>query len=322
MNKAIKEYRKRREKRLRARFDDDIQWISTETGSHIPLKKGVAAGGWAKGKKFEKATSVKREVKGTESPTHATSRKIGQIRRSDLSEHEQINKIGDLMKEAKVGTKIFFGIGGHVVGYQKTWKAGPGMSGSWKQIYGAQSIGGKVSGSDKRLDIQSTDNDEAMAVNLHKADYITSNSIKARKRFNEFFPRRSEYGTRESLGFGSDKELEGTYAKKLKGKELYSEVANDEYQMRRLQSDFEGMFPKKNGPKETHIEIDPEDPQKAFGIATYVSGRGKAKSVREERFKVNLSGEKVTKVNSKGEIASGPHSVELYIKRSFEKLSA
>ena len=58
MDKAVEKYRKRRYNRLKARFDADIEWITTESGLHIPLKGGVAASGPLKGKAFKSAKST------------------------------------------------------------------------------------------------------------------------------------------------------------------------------------------------------------------------------------------------------------------------
>ena len=57
MDDVVKRYRKRRMKRLAKRFDADIEWITTESGLHIPLKGGVASSGPLKGKEFKEARS-------------------------------------------------------------------------------------------------------------------------------------------------------------------------------------------------------------------------------------------------------------------------
>jgi len=70
---AVKRYQMRKLLRLKARFDaEDVDWITTETGSHVPIKDGVAIGGPMKGQKFLRAT--------TEKPD-GTNRKTGTRRR-------------------------------------------------------------------------------------------------------------------------------------------------------------------------------------------------------------------------------------------------
>ena len=59
MDDAVKQYKKRRSKRLKARLDSDkIEWITTESGLHIPLKGGVASSGPLKGTEFKSAVST------------------------------------------------------------------------------------------------------------------------------------------------------------------------------------------------------------------------------------------------------------------------
>ena len=68
MNDAIRRHRVRRAMRLKSRLDSDnkkIDWITTETGSHIPLQNGKAVGGPLEGKSFENAnTSESGNVSG------------------------------------------------------------------------------------------------------------------------------------------------------------------------------------------------------------------------------------------------------------------
>lgn len=56
---AVEAYRKRRLKRLKARYDaDDLEWITTENGAHVPLKDGKAVGGPMEGETFSDAKSA------------------------------------------------------------------------------------------------------------------------------------------------------------------------------------------------------------------------------------------------------------------------
>jgi len=53
MNDSINLFNERRKKRIEERKDEeDITWISTKEGAHIPLVDGESIGGWSKGKKF------------------------------------------------------------------------------------------------------------------------------------------------------------------------------------------------------------------------------------------------------------------------------
>lgn len=66
MSDAIKKYRIRRSMRIQARMDagEDINWVTTENGVHIPLDSdGQAVGGPLKGKSFSNAKSVKESSK-------------------------------------------------------------------------------------------------------------------------------------------------------------------------------------------------------------------------------------------------------------------
>lgn len=48
---------------FRSDSDDDIEWISTESGTHIPLnEEGVAVGGFAKGQTFSQAESISTSI--------------------------------------------------------------------------------------------------------------------------------------------------------------------------------------------------------------------------------------------------------------------
>ena len=51
----VERYRERRRKRLEERNDGVLEWITTKTGSHIPIEDGKAVGGPLKGQDFSEA---------------------------------------------------------------------------------------------------------------------------------------------------------------------------------------------------------------------------------------------------------------------------
>ena len=52
MESAVERYKKRRRKRLEARYDGALEWITLKNGVHVPVKEGKAVGGPVKGAEF------------------------------------------------------------------------------------------------------------------------------------------------------------------------------------------------------------------------------------------------------------------------------
>lgn len=97
---AVEAYRRRRANRLKARYDaDDVDWITTKNGEHVPLKDGKAVGGPMEGETFSEAESTK---SATKKPRKKPKRKQKPVDGWFLNDYGKVRKpcIEDFDKEA------------------------------------------------------------------------------------------------------------------------------------------------------------------------------------------------------------------------------
>jgi len=271
---SIEQFRARRDERIKNRKDaDDIQWISTEEGSHIPLKNGKSVGGWSKGKDFSSAKSEKKEAKGKATPTQNLSR--------DLKKCKSKNEYRYALNRAAKGSKVYIQNGKMVEGYEKT---GEGMYGQWKRIYGTGNIGEFVDG-------------DKLGIRAEASDYCGTTAKTARKAYQEVFPRHHEkYGTRVSSEGKSRDNAEAKYYKGLTGKKELYNALNEEYPWK-AESAF-NRYLDNNGIDATNIEYDKK--HKRFKVETEISnGKGKPKTKQTDYYGMSVGGGKYTIVQNR-----------------------
>ena len=305
---TVSEYRNRRALRLLARAyhldADDIQWISTEDGTHIPLNKyGEAIGGPLKGREFTRVSKVDRP----KSDKPRTSAQQWATKWNSALKKQDKTPLIKVLDDMPVGSKIY-------APDQKHVSTGPFMPGKSDKpaVYEKQSVAGAPKGTTEWRQIEGGDPSARSgwgrglsggffaetALNGGKI-YFTQKSVD-RITHKGFPARMKEYGKRVSTTNGTAEytKLTTDIYDYIKGNRagrtsnfVETSVANSIRATIKNRGKEVGMRCVKDG-KNTVVEVD-------YAVS---HGRGKKKTTETARFKVSGEVEQVTTLGSNHEV--------------------